>query len=320
MLSTGADRVKEVHVAVGVIRRGDRILIARRPDHADQGGLLEFPGGKVEPGETVQHALVRELAEETGLAVPAGSLTPVIGIRHDYGDKRVFLDVWQTRDAQGEPEGREGQKIGWRELDALHDHDFPAANRSIIRALRLPGFYAITGRFSTITEGLERLQRSLAAVRPALVLLRAPWLAPADYAAMAGQARDLCRQSGAGLMLHGGRAEPAGHGFVGCHLPWALASKLVSRPLPAEQWLAVSCHSEHQIAHAVALGADFVTVGPVQETVSHPGATPLGWQGLQQLVQGAPVPVYGLGGLGMEHLARAKDTGAQGVSGIGAWW
>ena len=84
---------KTVHVAVGVIIRDGRVLIARRPDTAHQGGLLEFPGGKVEPGETVQQALCREIAEETGLVLTEDSLEPVIGIRHDYGDKCVFLDV-----------------------------------------------------------------------------------------------------------------------------------------------------------------------------------------------------------------------------------
>ncbi len=133
--------MKEVHVAVAVIWRDDRLLIARRPEHAHQGGLLEFPGGKVEPGETVGQALVREIAEETGLAVPLDSLQPVIGIRHDYGDKRVFLDVWQTSAATGVAEGREGQPVHWMRLDELRDHDFPAANRAILGALRLPDRY-----------------------------------------------------------------------------------------------------------------------------------------------------------------------------------
>ena len=129
---------KTVHVAVGVIVRDGRVLIARRPDTAHQGGLLEFPGGKVEPGETVQQALCREIAEETGLVLTEDSLEPVIGIRHDYGDKCVFLDVWSSHSAQGEPEGKEGQPVSWLAPEALKDEEFPAANRPIIRALRLP--------------------------------------------------------------------------------------------------------------------------------------------------------------------------------------
>ncbi|MDX1553337.1 MAG: (deoxy)nucleoside triphosphate pyrophosphohydrolase, partial [Marinobacter sp.] len=83
--------VREIHVAVGAIFRNGKVLIARRPDHVHQGGLLEFPGGKVEAGESVQQALVREIREETGLRIAPGSLEPLIEVRHDYGDKQVFL-------------------------------------------------------------------------------------------------------------------------------------------------------------------------------------------------------------------------------------
>ena len=148
-------RVKDIHVAVAVIVRDGRVLIARRPDHVHQGGLLEFPGGKVEPGESVQAALVREIAEETGLHVPADSLQPVIGIRHDYGDKRVFLDVWETRAAEGEARGCEGQPVEWLAPEQLQDEDFPAANRPIIRALRLPRQLAITGDASDLDQALR---------------------------------------------------------------------------------------------------------------------------------------------------------------------
>lgn len=144
-----------IHVAVAVIVRQGRVLIARRPDHVHQGGLLEFPGGKVEFGETVQQALVREIAEETGLQVPEDSLEPVIGIRHDYGDKRVFLDVWKTTRAQGQPEGREGQPVDWLKPSELADTDFPAANRPIIRALNLPTRLALSGAMVSWREGLS---------------------------------------------------------------------------------------------------------------------------------------------------------------------
>ena len=84
-----------IHVAVGAIRNGQgEFLLARRPEHLHQGGLWEFPGGKVETGETVEVALRRELQEE--LAITVGQATPLIKIRHDYGDKRVLLDVWRV--------------------------------------------------------------------------------------------------------------------------------------------------------------------------------------------------------------------------------
>lgn len=307
-------------MAVAVIRRQNRVLIARRPDHVHQGGLLEFPGGKVESGESVQHALIREIAEETGLEVPGDSLWPLIGIRHNYGDKRVFLDVWGTDSVQGEPEGREGQMVSWRAIEELLDQDFPAANRPIIRALRLPDRYSITGTFKSLSQGLERLERQLRAHRPGIILLRAPWLDAVAYAEFARGASDLCQRFGASLMLHGRADIPKGVFAVGLHASWEQARSLSERPVPAQQWFAVSCHNESEIVKAIQLKADFVTLGPVAPTPSHPGAPTLGWQRFQELVMTANVPVFALGGMTEGDLEQAKARGAQGIAGIGNWW
>tara|TARA_A200000113_G_scaffold184610_1_gene171203 strand:+ start:244 stop:630 length:387 start_codon:yes stop_codon:yes gene_type:complete len=126
--------MKIIHVAVGVIARGDDIFITLRPDDVHQGGKWEFPGGKVEEGETVLQALTRELAEEVGIIVNRSE--PVIVITHDYGDKQVKLDVHRVYDFAGEPHGKEGQQSRWVDVKALHAADFPEANVPIITALQ----------------------------------------------------------------------------------------------------------------------------------------------------------------------------------------
>ena len=132
-----------VHVAVGVVLNGNReVLIALRPARSHQGGLWEFPGGKVEEGESVEHALNREFEEELGISVQV--CTPFTQIRHEYADKSVLLDVWRIEKFSGIPKGREGQVIEWRPLSKLRAADFPKANESIIRALSLPELSAIT--------------------------------------------------------------------------------------------------------------------------------------------------------------------------------
>ena len=125
--------MKEVHVAVGVILRDQQVYICKRPDDKHQGGKWEFPGGKVDAGETVTQALARELDEEVGITVHASS--PLTVISHDYGDKRVLLDVHTVSEFTGEPEGREGQEGKWVKLSALVPEDFPAANVAIIEKL-----------------------------------------------------------------------------------------------------------------------------------------------------------------------------------------
>ncbi|MDX9873379.1 MAG: 8-oxo-dGTP diphosphatase MutT [Spongiibacteraceae bacterium] len=125
----------ELHVAVGVvIDEHRRILIARRAAHLHQGNLWEFPGGKVEPGETVQQALVRELEEELDIRV--GDAAPLLTVRHDYGDRRVLLDVWWTGRFEGQPRGLQGQEWRWVAPAELDSFEFPAANVPILNAVK----------------------------------------------------------------------------------------------------------------------------------------------------------------------------------------
>tara|TARA_B110000037_G_scaffold124360_1_gene141726 strand:+ start:6529 stop:6930 length:402 start_codon:yes stop_codon:yes gene_type:complete len=123
-----------VHVVVGVLLNDNQqVLIALRPVQSHQGGLWEFPGGKVEEGESVEYALNREFEEELGTSVLA--CTELTQIRHEYSDKSVLLDVWRIEKYSGTPKGREGQVIEWRALSKLRAEDFPKANERIIRVL-----------------------------------------------------------------------------------------------------------------------------------------------------------------------------------------
>ena len=127
--------LKPISVAVGVLVDSEgRILITRRAKNAHQGGLWEFPGGKLEPGESVLEALRRELSEELGTKI-AGS-TPLMTLAHDYQDKQVLLDIHLVREWQGEPRGLEGQPLAWVTAEALANYAFPAANDAIVARLQ----------------------------------------------------------------------------------------------------------------------------------------------------------------------------------------
>ncbi len=124
-----------VHVAVGlVVNASGQVLVTRRPAHVHQGGLWEFPGGKLEPGEEVQAGLTRELQEELGIQVIAAR--PFLRVPHDYPDKSVLLDVWRVDVYRGRPRGLEGQPLAWYSPEALASLRLPAADQPIIQALQ----------------------------------------------------------------------------------------------------------------------------------------------------------------------------------------
>ncbi len=126
-----------MHVVAGVIRDSrDRVLLAQRPAGKHLAGGWEFPGGKLDGGETPFAALRRELDEELGIAVDAAH--PVIRIRHDYPDRRVLLDVWAVTGYRGSPQGCDGQNLRWCEADALAGARLLPADRPVVTALRLP--------------------------------------------------------------------------------------------------------------------------------------------------------------------------------------
>ncbi|MGQ7959375.1 Nudix family hydrolase [Pseudomonas sp. SP16.1] len=311
--------MKRIHVAVALIRGADgRILIARRPPDKHQGGLWEFPGGKVEEGEAVQPALARELEEELGIRPTTAR--PLIQIRHDYPDKQVLLDVWEVSAFTGAPHGAEGQPLAWVSERQLLEHEFPAANRPIVAAARLPDLYLITPDGLAPDELLAGVRTALAGgVR--LIQLRAPNMFDAQYRDLAGDVLGLCAGK-AQLMLKGPLEWLSDFPAAGWHLTAGQLRKhaAAGRPLPESRWLAASCHNAEELALAARMGVDFVTLSPLQATASHPDARPLGWDAAAELLRGFDRPAYLLGGLGPADIERAWQAGAQGVAAIRALW
>ncbi len=315
-----------LHVAVGVIfnAAGD-VLLALRPEDKHQGGLWEFPGGKVEPGEGVVAALRRELNEELAIEV-IGSPRPLITIHHCYPDRTVFLDVWQVERFSGTAHGREGQVLEWVRPERLRERSFPAANLPIVTALQLPSRYLITpdpepGDDELFLAALERsLKWGIT-----LVQLRAKGGSEERYSALARESTILCHHYGARLLLNPPPAFDAcalleQSGADGLHLTGAALALLQTRPLEKKWLLGASCHTTEALAQAAELGVDFALLSPVLATPTHPDAQLLGWAEAKSLVGQALLPVYLLGGMSEVHLERAYQCGAQGIAAIRGLW
>lgn len=307
------------HVVAGILSdRDGRVLLAQRPSGKHSAGLWEFPGGKIEPGETAHAALRRELHEEIGVDI--GASEPLIGVPWDFGDKSIFLDVHRVRDFAGTPHGREGQVLAWHRAEELAGIAMPPPDRPVVAALRLPSCYAITpepGDDDAVF--LARIERALAdGVR--LLQLRAKTLARARLHALARAAHARTRAAGATLLLNAHPDLVRELDLDGVHLPSAALLRLDARPLPRERWVAASCHDARELAHAQAIGVDFAVLAPVLPTRSHAHAPALGWDRFADLCRQAPLPVYALGGLGANDVATARAHGAQGVAGISGFF
>ncbi len=307
-----------IHVAVAVVVNGrGEVLLALRPEETHQGGLWEFPGGKVEPGEMVQQALVRELWEEVGIRVTR--TRPLIRVRHHYGDRTVLLDVWRVEAFEGEPWGREGQTIEWVAIGALAERRFPAANLAIIKALQLPDRYLITPEPSESSRFLAQLEQSLRR-GVSLVQLRAKSLSFGAYAALAQRALVCCHRHGAKLLLNAAPELVERLGADGVHLSSSRLMALSCRPLSSSFLVAASCHSLQELVQAQHVGADFAVLGSVAATASHPDVSPLGWSKTQRLLDEVALPVFALGGMTPSDLPTAYLHGAQGVAAIRSLW
>ena len=314
-----------IEVAAGILTDAQgRVLLMQRLPGKHLAGLWEFPGGKVEPGETVAQALMRELEEELGIEV-LGS-TPLISIPWRYPEKSVRLHALCVTAWNGEPRAREGHPLRWVAVRDMDVARMPAADAPILAALRLPPHYVISekgsGSFFERCFDLESVNLQNDSdpflVSSALVQLRMPGATREEVRCVAERAivaNPRWRES----LLINHDIELAREVGVGVHLRATQLPELQERPLPRNAWVGASCHDAEELEFAAKLDVDFATLSPVNATASHPDTPPLGWDRFSQLVTDARLPVYALGGVGPDDLQRARAAGAQGVAGIRAF-
>lgn len=326
MLSHSPENIRIVEVAAAVLQRGvndqaagdhgDLFLLAQRPPDKIWAGYWEFPGGKVEAGETPYHALVRELHEELGITVTTAY--PWLTRVYTYPHATVRLHFFRVTEWSGELHPHEGQQFSWQGAQAVAVSPVLPANAPVLRALELPALYAISNVQELGEE--EFLRRLKAALHKGLRLVQ---LREKNYSRevlreLALKMLPVLRQHDARLIINADIELAREIGAHGVQLTGAQLAEMAVRP--EVDWCAASCHSVEELRRAEALGCDFALLSPVLATKSHPGAPHLGWERFAAIVAGSSIPVYALGGLQPGDRDTAWQHGAHGIALLRQAW
>jgi 8-oxo-dGTP diphosphatase len=306
-----------VDAAVAVIVRDDgKVLLGQRPEGKPWSGWWEFPGGKIERGETAVHALQRELHEELG--IEAIEFSPWLTRRFAYPERTVRLHFFTVRKWLGVPHGREGQQLSWESPASPSVGPLLPANAPVLEALRLPPVYAITNLLemgeTAFFAALERaLQNGLR-----LIQVREKQLDGAALTQFAQAVAACARPCGARVVINGDIALARAAGADGVHLP--SAALMACGQKPRDLLCGASCHNAAELVQAAGLELDYALLAPVQATRTHPGTAPMGWSNFSDLARNQPLPIYALGGMAPQDLPVAWQCGAHGVAMMRALW
>ncbi|MDQ8020202.1 MAG: Nudix family hydrolase [Moraxellaceae bacterium] len=309
--------VKKVEVAAAVITRPDgSFLLGQRAPGAIYEGYWEFPGGKVEPGETPRDAVVRELQEELGITVHAA--WPWLMREHHYEHAHVRLHFFEIPHWSGDIADHVHSKLVWTQPGKLDVSPMLPANGPILKGLSLPRLMGVTqAHVLGVDVQLQALDAALSrGLR--LVQLRERELPADQRLAFAQQVLSRCKAAGAVLVINDDIPLAAQIGADGVHLPAHRLAALDARP--DFGWVGASCHTREELERVAALGLDYAVLGPVAATVTHPDAQPLGWDAFSAMTQELPMPVFAIGGLSAADDATARAAGAHGVAAIRSVW
>lgn len=308
-----------IRVAVGVILSNDgQVLLAQRPEGKPWAGWWEFPGGKIEETENSHQALVRELKEELGITVD--ETFPWLSFIYEYPNTVVELNFRKVYQWKGIIQGLEKQAFAWvTPIQAHQQGELLPASIAPMHWLQIPEQYAISYFQSPeLADNYWQHFEHLLTQGVKLFQLREPqWpdgLGSTSLKAIFDKMLARCHAEGAKLIVNSAHPKTWWHLADGVQLRSIDAVLLEERPLSTEQLVGISCHHLADILYARHLDADFMVLGHVCNTPSHPNYPPLGWEKFQLFAHEAGRPVFAIGGQSNTTLSIARTYGAHGIA------
>lgn len=293
------------------MRPDGSFLLARRPEGKPYPGYWEFPGGKIEIGESPLAALERELQEELGIHIILAY--PWITRVFNYTHATVRLHFFRVTTWHGEPQSLENQLLSWQSANNINVNPVLPANAQILRALLLPSVYAITqateiGVDNSLKNIVHALQQGVR-----MFQIREKTMTKDRLRLFAHEVMLLTHHYDAKILINSDIELSHEVGADGVHFTAPQLMTLTRRP--EINWCGASCHNVEELFKAEQLGLDFVVLGPILPTLSHPAlSTTLGWRKFAALIRNYSLPVYALGGLYLQDLPTSQELGGHGIA------
>ncbi|MDH0719356.1 thiamine phosphate synthase [Acinetobacter junii] len=291
-----------VDVAIAILLHKSKVLVGWRQANQHQGNKHEFPGGKIEEGETPEQACRREVYEEVGIGLKEWHQFDVI--RHEYEDIIVTLHLFHTY-VPDELLSLIHQPWSWFSRDQLADLNFPKANSTIIERLIWSHLIKISDQVDELpktnsqmylrieTKDIEKLQQQLIKLSEQQLLKLIVNV-------------DVWQQLNTVLQEK----------IKTVHLKQSQLMQLKKGDLVVAKRYIAACHDAVSVQHAHQIGCDAIFLSPVNPTATHPNSKVLGWDGFAALAQNSDIPVFALGGVAPADLEQAQKHNAYGLAGI----
>lgn len=291
-----------VDVAIAILIHRGKILVGWREEQQHQGGKHEFPGGKVEQGETPEEACRREIYEEVGIGLKDWHQFDYI--HHEYDDIIVNLHLFHSY-VPDELLNLIHQPWAWYTREQLLHLNFPKANKNIIKRLYWPHLIKISNTLSMVKSSDALLYWRIEEDPSEQYIEQLTALDEGQRSNLIVNV-DIWQQLSPELQKQ----------IKTVHLKQSQLMNLHKGNLTVGVRYIAACHDAVSLKQAQQIGCDAVFISPVKSTTTHPEAVALGWERFSDLAQNSQIPVFALGGVHPDDLATAQQHGAYGLAGI----